>query len=76
MTLSTKKLHWGFNSIQFVGHKLDSTGINMTQKRIEGTTQQFNRTILVLGIGKLLSGSHSPAFCSGPAITRHGQGGR
>jgi len=27
------------DSVQFVGHELDTTSINMTQKRIESTTQ-------------------------------------
>ena len=34
VTLSAKKLYLGFDTIQFVGHELDSTGINMTQTRI------------------------------------------
>ena len=37
VTLSGKKLYLGFDSVQFVGHELESTGINMTQKRIEST---------------------------------------
>ena len=39
VTLSAKKLYLGFDTVQFVGHELDSTGINMTQKRIESTIQ-------------------------------------
>ena len=31
VTLSAKKLYLGFDTVQFVGHELDSTGINMTQ---------------------------------------------
>ena len=34
---NTKKLNLGFDTVPFVGHELDSTGINMTQKRIEST---------------------------------------
>ncbi len=36
-TLSAKNIYLGFDTVQFVGHELDSTGINMTQKRIEST---------------------------------------
>jgi len=39
LTLSAKKLYLGFDIVPFVGHGLDSTGINMTQKRIERTIQ-------------------------------------
>ena len=39
VTLSAKKLYLSFDTVQFVGHELDSTGINMTQKRIESTIQ-------------------------------------
>jgi len=39
VTLSAKKLYLGFDSVQFNGHELDSTSINMTQKGIESTIQ-------------------------------------
>jgi hypothetical protein len=80
VTRKTKKLHLGFNSVQFVGHELDSTGINITQKRIEGTIQLAQPNSLTelysfLGLVNYFR-DHSRAFFSGPAITRHGQGGR
>ena len=35
MSLKAKKLIIGFDTIPFVGHDIDSRGINMSQKRIE-----------------------------------------
>jgi hypothetical protein len=37
VTLSAKKLHLGFDTLPFVGHDIDSTGLNMTKKRIDST---------------------------------------
>ena len=37
VTLSAKKLYLGFDTVPFVGHELDATGINMTQKRMQST---------------------------------------
>ena len=37
VTLNAKKLTIGKDKVQFVGHEIDSCGINMSQKRIEGT---------------------------------------
>jgi hypothetical protein len=36
VTLNAKIIQIGVNEVVFVGHTLDATGINMTQKRIEG----------------------------------------
>ena len=44
VTLSAKKLYLGFDTVPFVGHELDSTDINMTQKRIESSIQSPNPT--------------------------------
>ena len=37
VTLSGKKLYLVFDTVPFVGHELDATGINMSQKRIQST---------------------------------------
>ena len=39
VTFSAKNLYLGIDTVPFVGHALDSTGINMTQKRIESIIQ-------------------------------------
>ena len=37
VTLNPKKVHLGLQTISFVGHEIDSEGINMSQKRVEST---------------------------------------
>ena len=37
VTLNPKKIHLGLTTISFVGHEIDSKGINMSQKRVERT---------------------------------------
>jgi hypothetical protein len=37
VTLKASKVRIGFDMVQFVGHEIDAQGINMSQKRIEGT---------------------------------------
>jgi len=44
VTLGAKKtLYLGFDTVPFVGHELDSTDINMSQKRIQSTIQFLNQ---------------------------------
>ena len=35
MTLNAKKIVIGFDTVSFVGHEINATGINMSKKRIE-----------------------------------------
>ena len=35
--IKRKKLYLGFDTVPFAGHELDSTGINMSQKRVQST---------------------------------------
>ena len=35
--IELKKIYLGFDTVPFVGHELDSTGINMSQKRVQST---------------------------------------
>ena len=80
VTLSAKKLYLGFDTVQFVGHELDSTGINMTQKRIESTIQFAQPNSLTelysfLGLVNYVRDhipQHLLSFFSGPPITCHG----
>ena len=45
VTLNAKKLYLCFDSVQFVRHELDSTGMNMTQKRSNALYSSPNPTV-------------------------------
>ena len=46
VTLNPKKVHLGLQTISFVGHEIDSEGINMSQKRVESTIDVIRPTNL------------------------------
>jgi len=61
VTLSAKK-YKNIDTVPFVGHELDSTGINMSQKRVHNKFRETNhphRIILFSGTGQLFPGSYN-----------------
>ena len=72
VTLSAKKLYLGFDTVPFVGHELDATGIKMSQKCIQSTIQFAKPTTLtelyisskniIPGLGQLFQGPNSTTF--------------
>ena len=47
VTLSAKELYLSFDTVPFVGHELDSTGINMSQKRVKSTINLVKPVALI-----------------------------